>query len=98
VVKSGYVRQLWDWKLSANVATMAPEGLGVYAQVCGHALPLGHCRSGDAVAIGSDLGGSDAFAVAVADFARSYADQNYRDHQALLRAIAAGTVKAETGV
>ena len=50
------------------------------------------------MAIGSDLGGSDAFAVAVADFARSYADQNYRDHQALLRAIAAGTVKAETGV
>jgi uncharacterized protein (DUF2252 family) len=93
-----YVRQLWDWKLSANVATMAPDALGVYAQVCGHALALGHCRSGDAIAIGSYLGGSDGFALALADFARSYADQNDRDHQALLRAIAAGTVKAKTGV
>jgi hypothetical protein len=32
------------------------------------------------------------------DFARAYADQNDRDHQALLNAIAAGTVKAETRV
>jgi uncharacterized protein (DUF2252 family) len=93
-----YVRQLWDWKLSANVATMAPDVLGVYAQVCGWALGLGHARSGDAVAIGSYLGGSDVFALALADFAHAYADQNDRDHQALVSAIAAGTVKAETGV
>jgi uncharacterized protein (DUF2252 family) len=93
-----YVRQLWDWKLSANVATMAPDALGVYAQVCGWALALGHARSGDTVAIGSYLGSSDAFAQALADFASSYADQNQRDHQALLDAIAAGKVKAETGV
>jgi uncharacterized protein (DUF2252 family) len=93
-----YVRQLWDWKLSANVETMTPDALGVYAQVCGWALALGHARSGDTVAIGSYLGGNDTFALALADFARAYADQNDRDHQALLDAIAAGTVKAETGV
>jgi hypothetical protein len=93
-----YLRQLWDWKLSANVATMPPDALGVYAQVCGWALALGHARSGDVVAIGSYLGGSDAFAFALADFARSYADQNDLDHQALQKAIAAGTVKAQTGV
>jgi uncharacterized protein (DUF2252 family) len=93
-----YVRQLWDWKLSADVATMAPDELGVYAQVCGWALALGHARSGDVVAIGSYVGGSDAFAMALAEFAHSYADQNDRDHQALLNAIKAGTVEAETGV
>jgi uncharacterized protein (DUF2252 family) len=93
-----YVRQLWDWKLSANVATMTPDALGVYAQVCGWALALGHARSGDTVAIGSYLGGNDTFALALANFAHSYADQNDRDHQALVDAIAAGTVKAETGV
>jgi uncharacterized protein (DUF2252 family) len=93
-----YVRQLWDWKLSANVATMTPDALGVYAQVCAWALALGHARSGDTVAIGSYLGGNDVFALALADFAGAYADQNDRDHQALLDAIAAGTVKAETGV
>jgi uncharacterized protein (DUF2252 family) len=93
-----YVRQLWDWKLSANVATMTPDALGVYAQVCGWALALGHARSGDTVAIGSYLGGNDVFALALADFARAYADQNDRDHQALQNAIAAGTVQAETGV
>jgi uncharacterized protein (DUF2252 family) len=93
-----YLRQLWDWKLSANVDIMTPDALGVYAQVCGWALALGHARSGDTVAIGSYLGGNDVFALALADFARSYADQNDRDHQALMDAIAAGTVKAETGV
>jgi hypothetical protein len=77
---------------------MAADALGAYAKMCGWALGLGHSRSGDAVAIGSYLGGSDAFALAVADFATYYADQTDRDHHALRKAIANGTVKAETGV
>jgi uncharacterized protein (DUF2252 family) len=93
-----YVRQLWDWKLSANVDIMAPEVLGAYARMCGWTLARAHARSGDAVAIGAYLGGGDAFDQAVADFARSYADQNEVDHRALVDAIAAGTVKAEAGV
>jgi uncharacterized protein (DUF2252 family) len=93
-----YLRQLWDWKLSADIATMTPQALGVYAQVCAWALALGHARSGDAVVIASYLGGSDAFARALADFALAYADQNDSDHHALVDAIAAGTVKAEAGV
>jgi hypothetical protein len=84
--------------LSADIATMTPQALGIYAQVCAHALALGHARTGDAVAITSYLGGSDAFARALADFARTYADQNDADHQALVDAISAGTVKAEAGV
>jgi uncharacterized protein (DUF2252 family) len=93
-----YLRQLWDWKLSADISTMTPQALGVYAQVCARALALGHARSGDSVAIASYVGGGDAFARALANFARSYADQNDSDHQALVDAIAAGTVMAETGV
>ena len=93
-----YFRQLWDWKLSAAVETMSPELLGAYAQLCGWTLARGHARSGDAVAIGSYLGGSETFAQALADFAGAYADQNDADHQALVDAIADGSVVAESGV
>jgi uncharacterized protein (DUF2252 family) len=93
-----YVRQLWDWKFSANIDTMPVEGLAAYARMCAWTLARGHARSGDAVAIGAYLGRSDVFDQAVADFARAYADQNEADHQALQHAIAAGHLKAETGV
>jgi uncharacterized protein (DUF2252 family) len=93
-----YVRQLWDWKFSANVDAMAPETLAAYARMCGWTLARGHARSGDAVAIGSYLGGTDTFDRALADFAHAYADQNELDHQALIDAIADGTVTAELGV
>jgi uncharacterized protein (DUF2252 family) len=93
-----YFRQLWDWKLSAAVETMTPELLGIYAQLCGWTLARAHARSGDAVAIGSYLGASDTFAHALADFASAYAGQNDADHQALVDAIADGSVAAESGV
>ena len=93
-----YVRQLWDWKFSANIDTMPVEVMGVYARMCGFTLARAHARSGDAVAIGAYLGRSDVFDRALADFAGAYADQNEADHQALQHAIAAGRVNAETGV
>ena len=93
-----YVRQLWDWKLSANIETMTPQLLSSYAEMCGWTLARAHARSGDAVAISSYLGTGDTFDRAVADFAFTYADQNEADHQTLVDAIAAGTVKAEMGV
>jgi uncharacterized protein (DUF2252 family) len=93
-----YVRQLWDWKFSPEVETMEPQLLSSYAQMCGWTLARAHARSSDAVAIASYLGGSDAFDRAVGAFARSYADQNERDHQALVAAIAKGTVEARTEV
>ena len=55
-------------------------------------------RSGSASAIGAYLGSSDIFDHALADFARSYAMQNERDHRALLEAIASGTITAESGI
>ena len=93
-----YFRQLWDWKLSADVDNMPSESLLVYAKMCGWALARAHARSGDRVAIASYLGSGDAFDRAIADFAVAYADQNALDQQALVDAIKDGSVQAELGV
>ena len=47
-----------DWKYSAAVESMSPELMGVYAQLWGWTLARAHARSGDAIAIGSYLGGA----------------------------------------
>jgi uncharacterized protein (DUF2252 family) len=91
-----YVRQLWDGKRSAEVELMAPSGLTVYGQLCGWTLARAHARSGDRIAIASYLGRGPVFDEAVADFAESYADQNERDYEELLRAVDAGEVTVAT--
>ena len=93
-----YFRQLWDWKASAAIDTMEPEIMSIYAGMCGWTLARAHARSGDAVALGAYLGGSPTFDRALADFAVAYADQNDRDHQALVDAIKDGRVFAESGI
>jgi uncharacterized protein (DUF2252 family) len=92
-----YVRQLWDWKTSADVETMSPRELMVYAQMCGWTLARAHARSGDPIAIASYLGKGPAFEQAIADFAAAYAEQNERDYRALRQAVENGRVSAETG-
>jgi uncharacterized protein (DUF2252 family) len=91
-----YVRQLWDGKGSAIVDTMNPHAMELYAGLCGHALARAHARSGDAIAIGSYLGGGDRFDRAMAEFAEAYADQNERDYDALQAAVASGRIAVET--
>jgi uncharacterized protein (DUF2252 family) len=93
-----YVRQLWDAKGSAAVEAMNPLAMSLYAQFCGRALAKAHARSGDAIAIGSYLGGGEAFDRALASFAEAYADQNERDYRALRHAVDAGRVRAQTGM
>jgi uncharacterized protein (DUF2252 family) len=90
-----YVRQLWDWKRSAEVERLTPRGLEIYARLCGWTLARAHARSGDRVAIAAYLGGGDAFDQAIVAFSESYADQNERDHAALVAAIDSGRVAAE---
>jgi len=94
VQRDFYLRQLRDWKGSAEVETIRPEGMGPYGELCGWTLARAHARSGDPVAIAAYLGGGRSFDVAVHEFAQSYADQNERDHRALLDAIASGQVEA----
>ncbi len=89
-----YVRQLWDWKRSAEVERLTPRGLEVYAGMCGWTLARAHARSGDRIAIAAYLGGGDSFDEAIVDFSEVYADQSERDHAALLEAIDAGRIEA----
>ena len=93
-----YVRQLRDWKASADVEGSRPQGMGIYGQVCGWTLARAHARSGDRVAIGAYLGKKDVFENAIADFASTYADQNEKDHALLRAAIDSGRVEATEGV
>jgi uncharacterized protein (DUF2252 family) len=90
-----YVRQLRDWKVSAPIEAMVPRGMRVYAGLCGWTLAKAHARSGDRIALAAYLGKTDAFDVAVADFADSYARQNEKDHAALASAVADGRVQAD---
>ncbi|MFY9776203.1 MAG: DUF2252 domain-containing protein [Trebonia sp.] len=93
-----YVRQLRDWKFSLDVDAMVPGGMRMYGEVCGWTLARAHARSGDAIAIAAYLGGSDVFDQAIAQFADAYADQNERDHDAVLEAVKAGRIVAEQGL
>ncbi len=97
-VRDHYLRQLWDWKYSADLETIEPAALLVYGRLCGWTLARAHARSGDRVAIAAYLGTGDAFERAIAAFAATYAAQNALDHKALVAAAASGRIKAQTGV
>ena len=92
-----YVRQLWDWKLGAEVELMSPSRLRVYVTLCGWTLARAHARSGDRVAIAAYLGSGSVFDRAIAAFAETYADQTERDHAALVEAARAGRIEVEHG-
>jgi uncharacterized protein (DUF2252 family) len=93
-----YVRQLRDWKFSLDVTAMVPRGMRQYGELCGWTLARAHARSGDRIAISAYLGRSDVFDQAITQFAAAYADQNERDHQALVAAAASGRIIAEHGL
>ena len=93
-----YGRQLKDGKGSAVIDEMEPPGMAAYGGVCGWTLARAHARSGDRIAIASYLGKGNAFDRALVEFAHAYADQNERDHAALVDAVASGRVVAEEGV
>ena len=93
-----YIRQLHDWKGSAHVDTLRVAGAITYARMCGATLARAHARSGDWIAIAAYLGKGTVFDEAMADFSAAYADQNERDHEALVKAVRSGRVAAETGL
>jgi uncharacterized protein (DUF2252 family) len=93
-----YIRQLRDWKGSADVDTMSSSVMTLYARICAATLARAHARSGDRIAIASYLGNSDVFDRAIADFSSAYADQNERDYQTLAQAVDSGRVVAQTGL
>jgi uncharacterized protein (DUF2252 family) len=93
-----YVRQLKDWKASAEIEQMVPDGMKVYGRLCGWTLARAHSRSGDRIAIASYLGGGDTFDRAILEFSKAYAAQNERDYKELADAVKSGRVVAETGL
>jgi len=80
VPRDHYFRQLWDWKVSADVDAMDPPMMDAYAQLCGRVLARAHARTGDGIAISAYLGSGKVLAETMGAFAAAYADQNERDH------------------
>jgi len=93
-----YGRQLKDWKGSAEIEQMVPQGMSAYGKLCGWTLARAHARSGDRVAIAAYLGGGNSFDRAIVEFSRAYADQNERDYNALSEAVKSGRVIAQSGI
>jgi uncharacterized protein (DUF2252 family) len=92
-----YMRQLRDWKASVPIELLEPNGMRLYGELCAWTLARAHARSGDRIAIAAYLGTGDQFEQAISRFAPAYADQNERDHQALVDAIASGRLSAMAG-
>lgn len=90
-----YIRQLQDWKGSADVETMSAATAMMYARICGETLARAHARSGDRVAIASYMGTSEVFDRAIAQFASAYADQNDIDFAAFCQAVADGRLETK---
>ena len=93
-----YWRQLRDMKGSAVVEDMSPFGMTFYARMCGWTLARAHARSGDPIAIAKYLGTDDTFDNAIVDFPARYADQNQRDYDSFVKAIADGRIQAVIGI
>ena len=72
--------------------------LADYAAVVGHLLAKGHARTSGASMIVGYAGPSDRLDVALARFARLYADQTEADHAALVKAADRGVVPVERGL
>src|ERR1700722_15508171 len=93
-----YGRQLRDWKGSAEIEQLAPDGLETYGRLCGWTLARAHARSGDRVAIASYLGSGMNFDRAIVEFSKAYTELNDRDYKELQDAANAGKIVAETGL
>jgi len=91
-----YFRQLSDSKIKPVIEIMKPTNLKNYAGLCGRVLARAHARTGDSAVLTGYMGKSTAFEDAIADFSAAYADQNERDHTALLKAIRSGRIEART--
>ena len=89
-----YMRQLKDWKGSADFEKITERGLFAAADLRGWTLARAHARSGDAIAIAAYLGNDKSFDRAVAEFSARYARQNEEDHGAFAEQIRAGRLEA----
>lgn len=90
-----FLRQLSDAKIKPVVEIIRQANLKGYARLWGMSLARAHARSGDAAVLTGNMGRSTAFEDALADFSEAYADQNERDHAALITAVRNGRIEAQ---
>ncbi len=95
---SGGLRQLWDWKASADLSRLSERGLITYSRACAWSLARSQARSGDRLAIAGYLGKGTRFDRAIGRFSATYPDQDELDHRRLLEAIEAREIEAIEGV
>ena len=93
-----YVRQFRNMKGTLALDSIDAAALADYAAVVGHLLAKGHARTSGASMIVGYVGRSDRLDVALARFARLYADQTEADHAALVKAADRGLIPVERGI
>ena len=93
-----YVRQFRNMKGTVALDSIDGAALADYAGIIGHLLAKGHARTSGASMIVGYAGSSDRLDVALARFARLYADQTEADHAALVKAADRGVVPIERGL
>jgi uncharacterized protein (DUF2252 family) len=90
-----YMRQLKDWKGSADVENEDEASLKQLADLRGWTLARSHARSGDPVAIAAYIGNDRTFDRAIAEFSARYAKQTEQDHEAFTEEIRSGRLEAK---
>ncbi|MNG31984.1 hypothetical protein D3C84_1178900 [compost metagenome] len=80
--------------MSAPIEGISCARMKMYAEWCGLTLARAHAKSGDAALISGYLGKTDSFDQAIGTFAITYADQNEKDHAALVAAEKSGRINA----
>ena len=93
-----YVRQFRDMKGSVELESLPGNEIDDRARLVGALLARAHSRSLDARLLAGYCGSGDTLDHALQRFAVSYADQTEADHAALVSAVKAGRLPAETGV
>ena len=87
-------RQLRDMKMGVDIEGATAEQLLLFADLCGRTLARAHAKSGDSALISGYLGKADTFDEAIGKFSIAYADQNEKDHAALVTAVKKGRIEA----
>ena len=90
-----YVRQFRNMKGTLPLDAIDSQSLAAYAGIVGQLLAKGHARTSGASMISGYAGSSDKLDLALARFAKLYADQTESDHQRLVKAVARGLLPVE---
>ncbi|MEU8990961.1 DUF2252 domain-containing protein [Streptomyces sp. NPDC048558] len=92
------VRQFRNRKGSVDPTALAADQIDDYARMTGALLARAHSHSADPRLIAGYCGKNEELDEAIAAFAVTYADRTEADHTALVSAVRAGRIAAETGV